>query len=50
MKGWKTWLAAAGFAALGISQIVGGDMAGGIQRIVEGLAIIGLGHKLEKMT
>ena len=48
MKGWKTWLAALGFAALGAAQIVQGDVMGGVQRIVEGLAVVGLGHKLEK--
>ena len=48
MKGWKTWLAAAGFAAVGVVQILSGDSVEGIQRLLEGLALIGLGHKLDK--
>ena len=48
LSGYKTYIAAVGFIALGISQIMGGDLDQGLQRIMEGLAIFGIGHKLEK--
>jgi len=51
MKGWKTWLAAAGFGVMGLTQIViSGDVQGGVQRILEGLMVVGIGHKIEKIT
>ena len=48
MKGWKTWVAAAGTAALGVVSIVNGDTEAGIQQISMAFGLIGLGHKIEK--
>lgn len=55
MKGWKTWAAGIGTILLGISQgalsLAGqgyGDLQTAIQTIMAGLAIIGIGHKIEK--
>lgn len=48
MKGWKTWLAAACTAGLGVVSIVNGEMETGIQQIVLALGMVGLGHKIEK--
>jgi len=48
MKGWKTWVAALCTAGLGIMTILGGDTIGGLQQIVAALALVGLGHKLDK--
>jgi hypothetical protein len=48
MKGWKTWLAAACTAGLGVVSIINGDVASGAQQIVLALGMIGLGHKIEK--
>lgn len=48
MKGWKTYVAAAGMAILGVISITQGDVPGGVQQIMGGLALIGLGHKIEK--
>jgi hypothetical protein len=50
MGGWKTWLGAALLAAVGGYQIHAGDLAGGAQKIAEALAVIGIGHKIEKST
>lgn len=49
MKGWKTWLAAACTAGLGIVTILDGDTMAGLQQIAGALALVGLGHKLEKV-
>ena len=48
MRGWKTWLAAAGMAALGAIDIKQGDYPAGMQKIVAALALVGIGHKIEK--
>jgi len=48
MKGWKTWIAVAGMIVMGISEIVSGSAESGITKIVGALALIGLGHKIEK--
>jgi hypothetical protein len=50
MKGWKTWIAALCTGALGIMSILDGNVEGGLQQIVAGLALVGLGHKLDKAT
>lgn len=49
MRGWKTWLAAACTAGLGIVTILDGDTMAGLQQIAGALALVGLGHKLEKV-
>lgn len=48
MKGWKTWLAAACTAGLGIISIASGDTAQGVQQLTLALGLIGIGHKIEK--
>ena len=48
MKGWKTWTAAAFTAGLGVLAIINGDVPMGVQQITAALAIVGLGHKIEK--
>ncbi len=49
MKGWKTWIAAACTAGLGVVSIASGDTEAGMQQIVLALGLIGLGHKIEKL-
>lgn len=48
MTGWKTWLAAACMAGLGVVSVVSGDTAGGVQQVIAALALVGVGHKIEK--
>lgn len=48
MNGWKTYAAAAGMGALGIVAIANGDVEAGIQQLVAALALVGLGHKIDK--
>jgi len=48
MKGWKTWLAAAAIAVLGVVDIYNGSSEQGILKISGALATIGIGHKIEK--
>lgn len=58
MKGWKTWVAAIGTILTGLGLIAaaltkeGGfsieNLQSGVQTILAGLALIGIGHKLEK--
>ena len=50
MGGYKTWIAAAGLALMGVSAIMDGNADQGIMRIVEALALIGIGHKIEKKS
>jgi hypothetical protein len=58
MKGWKTWAAAIGAFATGISMIIAGVSGDAIDpnKIWEGilvcagaLATVGIGHKIEKL-
>ena len=56
MRGWKTWAAGIGTILLGLSQVAlalgspeaGTTINGGVQTVLAGLAVIGIGHKLEK--
>ena len=48
MGGWKTWLAAIGTAALGVVEIVDGNVEAGITKLVAAVGLIGLGNKLDK--
>jgi len=56
MKGWKTLLAGVGTILLGASQIVlafakpeaGTSVEAGMQTMLAGLAVVGIGHKLDK--
>lgn len=48
MSGWKTWAAALMMVLVGLYQVREGDSGAGMARISEALAIVGIGHKLEK--
>ena len=50
MKGWKTWLAAGASIAWGIVGLATNlhDMDVAVGFITGGLALIGIGHKIEK--
>ena len=48
MKGWKTWLAAAGLCGLGVFLILKGKDDIGMVCILNGLGLVGLGSKIEK--
>ncbi|MEQ1771209.1 MAG: hypothetical protein ABL879_15360 [Devosia sp.] len=58
MNGKKTYFAGAGTMLLGLAQIIlafsnpeaGTDFNQGVQTFLGGLAIIGVGHKLEKAS
>lgn len=50
MKGWKTYTAAACMVGLGVVSIADGQVESGVQQIVTGLALVGIGHKIEKST
>ena len=49
MSGWKTYTAGAAAIAFGVYQILNGEAESGVNRIIEGLAIIGIGHKLDRV-
>ena len=48
MTGWKTWVASACMAGLGVISVVNGETVEGVQQVVAALALIGVGHKIEK--
>jgi len=48
MKGYKTWLAVIGMVALGVVDIINGMPEAGVTKIVGALALLGIGHKIEK--
>jgi len=48
MTGYKTWLAVVGMVLLGIVDIINGMTEAGITKIVGALALVGIGHKIEK--
>ena len=48
MAGYKTWLAVAGMVILGVVEILNGATETGITKIVAALALVGIGHKIEK--
>lgn len=50
LSGIKTYIAGIGLVGLGIHQLSQGDIQVGIESIAAGLAIIGIGHKIEKST
>lgn len=50
MTGWKTWAAAGGLTALAIAQWQTGDKVGAVEKLSAALALIGIGHKIEKAT
>ncbi len=55
MGGWKTWAAAIGMWLTGLGLLISGyvnsdaaRITEGITTILAGLALVGIGHKLEK--
>jgi hypothetical protein len=50
MKGWKTWVAAAGSILWGIGGFVNGthDFDTASAFVISGFGLVGLGHKLDK--
>ena len=55
MGGWKTWAAGLASILAGASMLVmsltgdgDGSVSEGIQMVIAGLAILGIGHKIEK--
>lgn len=63
MKGYKTWIASVGSMAAGIAMIADGlstsdtpmgidpnKIYQGIMMILAGLALVGIGHKIEKAS
>lgn len=48
MKGWKTWTAAAGLCGLGAFLLIKGQQDLGLVCIMNGLGLVGIGHKIEK--
>ena len=50
MHGYKTWIAVAGTGLLGIYNIIDGKTEEGVQMIVAALALLGIGHKIEKIA
>ncbi len=50
MHGWKTYTAAVCMIGLGIVAIAKGNVEAGVQQIVSGLALAGIGHKLDKAS
>jgi len=57
MSGWKTWVGGLGMIATGIGTVIGGILAEpldwaavekGIALIAGGIAVLGIGHKIEK--
>jgi hypothetical protein len=50
MNGWKTYASAAALAVLGIIDMLNGDTLTGAQKLVGALALVGIGHKLDKAS
>lgn len=49
MKGWKTWLAFVCFLVLAVIDYINGDAQAAMEKISFATALVGLGHKLEKI-
>ena len=50
MTGWKTWLAGLASIVWGLYQLIDGTQEDGMSHIIEGIAIIGIGHKIDKVS
>jgi len=50
LNGYKTYLGGLGMIGLGVYQISQGEVEAGLKSLAEGLAIIGIGHKMAKVT
>jgi len=48
LKGYKTYIAAAGLALLGIVEIINGNIEGALARFAEALGFLGIGAKIER--
>lgn len=57
MSGWKTWAAGIGMILFGLGMVGKGiaadpvsqdDIKAGAESVLAGLAILGIGHKIEK--
>ena len=48
MKGYKTWIAAAGLCGLGVFLTLHAKEELGMVCIFNGLGLVGIGHKIEK--
>ncbi|MGY6214983.1 hypothetical protein ACW73L_07465 [Methylolobus aquaticus] len=48
MIGWKTYTAGGAAIVFGVYLILDGQPEQGANRIIEGLAIVGIGHKLDR--
>lgn len=49
MSGWKTQASGLLSVAYGLWRIYEGDSDAGYQAIINGLAILGIGHKLDRL-
>lgn len=50
LSGYKTYIAGIGLIGLGAYEISQSQTDQGIQHVAEGLAVFGIGHKLDKQT
>ncbi len=57
MKGWKTWVGGIGMILVGIGNLAlslagqgEADVQTGLTLITSGFAVLGIGHKLEKLA
>ena len=52
MKGWKTWVAAAGSILWGVGGLLANlhDVDVCLAFVTGGLALVGIGHKVEKLS
>ena len=48
LDGYKTYLGGLGMIGLGVYQLSQGEIQAGLQSLAEGLAVIGIGHKIAK--
>jgi hypothetical protein len=48
MRGWKTWVAVAGLALLAAVDLSNGDTEAALEKAAGALALVGIGHKVEK--
>jgi len=46
--GYKTYIAGVGMIGLAVYQFAQGDVETAVKTLAEGLAIVGLGHKISK--
>lgn len=50
LNGYKTFTAGIGFIGLGIYEVTQGNTDQGLAHMAEGVAVIGVGHKLDKSS